>query len=129
MSLELQEDLDDYGKPLASASLEDVELAVKHGMYWLDENVYGWVEAINLDMFELESGRSCVLGQQWEANNDYSSGSNYINFIEEAHPNLTHGERAEWAERNKFYVADGSGSQWSKLTSIWKDKIRERLAK
>ncbi len=116
---------------------EDVELAVKHGMYWLDENVYDWVEVINLDMLEMESGDHCVLGQQWTYNNGDAIArarySPYMDFVEEAHPNLTPYERIEWAERNGFYIDDSDeyhsypDNAWQHLGNVWKEKIKERL--
>ena len=127
LETEQQEDLNDYGRPLALD--EDVELAVKHGMYWLDENVYGWVEVINLDMLDLESGITCVLGQQYNANHNLNYMTNgYMMFMDEARPHDTHDEKSEWAKSNGFLPQEDSSSGYNRLTRVWKDKIRERLA-
>ncbi len=108
---------------------EEVELAVKHGMYWLDENVYNWIEVINLDMLNLESGTDCVLGQQWGANHEYSSDgiNHYIKFIDEARPHDTFQEKSDWARSQGFLTETDSINSGNRLTRVWKEKIKERL--
>lgn len=44
-------------------SLEDLNLAVKRGVSWLDENHEGWENRIDLDKLEMGSCQSCVIGQ------------------------------------------------------------------
>ena len=42
---------------------EEVNVRVRNGARWLDENFPGWVDRIDLETLNLSNGESCICGQ------------------------------------------------------------------
>ena len=80
---------------------EDVRLAVKRGLQWLDTNHPAWVESIDLDLFDIGAPNSCVIGQL--LSNDYPNMT-YQEIIghEASKAGLSFEEGNDWAVEHGF---------------------------
>jgi len=115
---------------------EDVRLAVKHGVSWLDENHPHWMDRVDLSQLSMQSCVDCVIGQ---AVGDYyeviarEAGINQHSWAidhgfqaPDYYPTSREGET--WSERDARY--DRSNSQtsryYTKLEKFWGEVILER---
>lgn len=101
---------------------EDMYLAVKHGVAWMDENHPGWETKIDLGSLNMNDCFNCVIGQAvgdyYDVVRDYDSS--YYN--------------EHWAADHGFNIATDSWSEYeqarkeyAQLETIWSDVVRERL--
>jgi hypothetical protein len=94
---------------------------VEAGAAWLDENMPGWVDVIDLDTLDLASGCSCVLGQLAA---DVQQGAGYGAFRgrEAKHLGLPYLTSFE-AERLGFV---NSKNEYDELNELWTALISRR---
>lgn len=101
---------------------------VDAGIAWADENLYGWREAIDLDVLNMAYGDLCIIGQFWNKDhgthgnmegyylgvNDYAPVSFFQDYNEASHWVTDHGFTAAYAP----YTHD-------ELTEKWKYKLTD----
>lgn len=113
---------------------EDQRLAVKKGIYWMDENYPGWETRIDFDSFAMAKCDSCVIGQA-------CMDLDYFSVLEVGSGSMTGGEA--WAIEHGFDVvtSDISEQEWdeygfngptisarySTLEVLWTEEVRRRL--
>lgn len=107
---------------------EDAKIAVKRGIYWLDEHHPGWATKIDLFRLTMSSCASCVIGQ---AVGDYSKTtgdavSSYPNSPEAAIWAVEHGFESPTVSH--YRLAGGKAKyNFIDLEILWTNEVRERL--
>ncbi len=119
----------DHEHQLRGVSDEDISLAVKQGMYWLDENVPRWLQVVDVIKLDLNNVNACMLGQQWNA--IHETGSHYISPYSDYLSNevgVSPGERGDWATRHGFNLSGNrhTTQDWVELTEEWKHQATMR---
>ncbi len=106
---------------------EDAKLAVKRGIYWLDENHPGWEKKIDLDTFDISECSSCVVGQ---AIGDYNesirdaSGVNYPEYLGWA---VEHGFESPVAMQYSMGISTNVSYGYSEIETLWTEEVKSRL--
>lgn len=105
---------------------EDAILAVKRGIYWLDENHPGWAERIDLSQLNMAECTECVIGQ---AVGDYSA-----TIAEQA---LDYPDTVIWATEHGFesplashYMTCNPAPvtySYFELDTLWAEEVKSRL--
>lgn len=108
----------------------DLDPRVKRGVAWLDENVEGWAEKINLELFNIRQASSCVLGQIYA---DYSIGCSTHDLRDpapiDAQPDgwLHHGyELRDHYGFQTWGTTEGVDQDWAVLQDSWVRAIKFR---
>lgn len=109
---------------------EDAILAVKRGIYWLDENHPNWAQDIDLEKLDMSECTECVIGQA-------VGGYSYtINLAATGTPDdWNHKVSTQWSVDHGFEypgpVAYASGAPinygYEELETLWSDEVRKRL--
>ena len=112
---------------------EDAELAVKRGIYWLDENHPNWASQIDLSQLDMAECGNCVIGQ---AVGDYSRVTREV---VQAHRG-DYETPIIWAVEHGFEsptisiyrsATGSSGSSatydYEALDTLWSEEVRKRL--
>lgn len=109
---------------------EDAILAVKRGVYWLDENHPGWAQDINLEMLDMSACTDCVIGQA------VGSYSNTINIAATGNADdWNHRVSTQWSVDHGFEFpgvvaysnSDPINYGYEELDTLWSDEVRKRL--
>lgn len=115
---------------------EDVNLAVKRGAYWLDENYPGWEKKIRLRSLVMNNCGDCIIGQ---------AVGDFYDTIQTASGNVEDGE--DWAIENGFQSPNFYNYGYSSASQdfeaafdfaaehayyrasevVWSDEVRKRL--
>lgn len=98
---------------------EELKLAVKHGVEWLDENHPGWERKINLRALDMNDCEHCVIGQ---------AVGDYWNTISNAAGPYTYND-LPWSVAHGFDVESGHERphQYKDLEVLWTEVVKERL--
>lgn len=108
---------------------EDAILAVKKGIYWLDENHPGWASRIVLSSLDMSGCRECVIGQ---------AVGDYVETIkaEGKDSDDIYSSGVIWAVEHGFEkpgiityqgIAGVSGNYgYSELDALWATEVEER---
>lgn len=103
---------------------EDAKIAVKRGIFWLDENHPGWAERIDLDQLEMAECETCVIGQ---AVGDYTETirNQAFNTRESVLWAVEHG--FEWPGVAVYNEAANPTYDYSDLDTLWTEEVKKRL--
>jgi hypothetical protein len=111
---------------------EDAILAVKRGIYWLDENHPGWAQDINLDELDMSECTDCVIGQavgsySYTINKAATGDANEWDHAAATQWSVEHGFEypGTLAYANPGYAAPSYG--YRELDTLWSDEVRKRL--
>ncbi len=119
----------DHEHQFRGVSDEDISLAVKQGMYWLDENVPQWEQVVDVIKLDLNHVSHCMLGQQWLATHE--AGSHYISpysdYLSHEVGPLT-AERVQWSTEHGFNLSGNrhTTQDWVELTEEWRHQVTMR---
>lgn len=106
---------------------EDAILAVKRGIYWLDENHPGWASRINLDKLEMAACSQCVIGQ---AVGDYSdtirAQHNGYNNIEGVVWAVDHGFESPNVLNFLCLTNESPTYAFDELDTLWSEEVKNR---
>ena len=115
---------------------EDLQLAVKKGIYWMDENYPGWARRIDTDSLLMENCDYCVIGQA-------CMDQGYWEVIEMGAKSLDNAN--DWAIEHGFdvpmedvpgdeyWASEGEGygpviqARYSMLEQLWTEEVRRRV--
>lgn len=111
---------------------EDAKLAVKRGIYWLDENYPGWAQQINLEMLDMSECTDCVIGQA------IGSYSHTINLAAVGNGDYNHSAATQWSVEHGFETpntlvysnpeyAVAQGYSYRELDTLWSEEVQKRL--
>lgn len=102
---------------------EDMKLAVKKGVNWLDKNHPNWVFNIELDKLNMRDCVDCVIGQ---------AVGYYASTVRDA---AGVGSPMEWSVEHGFtlpwptndFEGETLEARWSQLETIWSEEVQRRL--
>lgn len=104
---------------------EDAKMAVKRGIYWLDENHPGWAQRIDLGTLEMSECQDCVIGQ---AIGDYGENivkASGVEYPASARWSIEHGFESPVV----FAMNDGLEVNYGyrELDILWSEEVQKRL--
>lgn len=107
---------------------EDARLAVKKGIYWLDENHPGWVSQINLSALDMAECQQCVIGQ---AVGDYTTttrrAANTTEFRVGTIWAVEHGFESPRVAIYQEYGGSLTTYGYTELEVLWSEEVKRRL--
>lgn len=98
---------------------EDAILAVKNGIYWLDENHPDWVSRIDLSALDMSECENCIIGQ---------AVGYYSDVVRRGQVDYNAG--VVWAVEHGFEWPSALGRNeygYEELDTLWSDEVRKRL--
>lgn len=105
---------------------EDMQLAVKRGSYYMDENYPNWASAINFDTFEMDNCQQCIVGQ--------AVGEFGVSIARASGQKPYSNEANLWAVEHGFDVTEIAYDEselgfvaYQELETLWTEQVRNRL--
>ena len=108
---------------------EDAHLAVKRGIYWLDEAHPGWATRIDLTQLDMSECRDCVIGQAIGSYTDTTikASGNIVPCQESIIWAIEHGFESPhvsfYDTHQLGYVTYG----YNDLETLWSEEVQRRL--
>ncbi len=100
---------------------EEIRLAVKRGIHWLDEEHPSWAQKINLKRLKMDNCYQCIIGQ---AVGNFSGVTHAASASGPSQWAIEHGFQAPYC-----YYRDGLSlyEYYERLEALWTGEVQRRL--